>query len=99
MPTGSNMRCPTVRPLTSGPSASMSPTPSLPPIAGSGGNMPDWPVSVSTSEGLIGAASTLISTWPGASAGVENATASITSCGTGPRWLYWARFMAWGSLA
>ena len=58
--------------------------------------MPYWPVSISTSDGLIGAASTATSTWPGPGGGVVNSTAWITSCGTGPRCSYWAFIIAMG---
>ena len=90
-PTGNSTVCPIAGDETPGPHSAITPTPSLPPIAGNGGSMPYTPVSVSTSEGLIGAASTLISTWPGPSGGKVNSTAAMDACGTGPRSVYWAR--------
>lgn len=94
LPTGSSTVWPMGGALTPGPWATTRPTPSLPPTAGSGGSMPYCPVSVSTSEGLIGAASTWISACPSARAGASNPTHSIDACGTGPRWVYWALCMA-----
>ena len=64
------------------------------PATGSGGSMPYSPVRVSTSDGLIGAASTLTRAWPAASGGSSSLTASITSCGTFPRCWYSALSMA-----
>ena len=62
--------------------------------------MPYSPVSVSTSDGLIGAASTSTSACPAPSTGRSNSTARITSCGTGPRSSYWAFSMGMvGSVA
>ena len=52
-PTGSSTRCPMGN-VTPSPTAAMRPMASLPPMAGSGGSMPYCPVSVSTSDGLIG---------------------------------------------
>jgi hypothetical protein len=72
----------------SAPSSATRPTPSRPPIAGSGGITPPSPVRVRTSAGLIGAVRTSTSACPALSLGVSNSTASNTSCGTGPRRTY-----------
>ena len=78
-PTGNSTRCPTTTVVTPSPRAATRPMPSLPPTAGSGGSIPYWPVSVSTSDGLIGAASISSKTSPVFGVGVSRCTHSTTS--------------------